>query len=91
MVKPKTAQERQRYGVMIKNARKKLKLSPGNVSSKMGLPSWVIDRIESGAPIVWHESKYRMLEEILGVEPTEEVKALPGRNSTSYLSSSEPS
>jgi len=70
MVRPKTCLERQKYGAMIRNARKALNLSPGMVSSKMGLPVWVIDKIELGAPLVWDDGKYKRLEQILGIEPT---------------------
>lgn len=83
---PITMKDKARYGQMISNARKTLKLSHGQVSSKMGLPPDIINKIENGENVRWTEQKYAILEGILKIPPGSIEFPVPkGRNSISYL------
>ena len=70
MVRPVTPKERMEYGKKIRKAREEKKMLKSSVASKMGQPTWIIEKLEIGEAVIWTPNHYKKLEDILGLTPS---------------------
>jgi ribosome-binding protein aMBF1 (putative translation factor) len=68
-----TPQQRRSYGIKCRKAREAMKVPKGAIASKLGQPTYLIERIEIGEFVLWHENVYKKLEEVLGLTSCDET------------------